>query len=149
MKKTINEQQLKRLVREAIDELKYSTYKSAHDKMQDKGQIQRANDFNRTFKDIYDDGNTSFNLDYDEVMLTNPEDKAKNQPSNRTLYTRDGSTYNNGKYSEPTRPQRTNDRALARKHAGKLDFFYGGASPYDRNDFIAECVDRVFAKYLK
>jgi len=30
-----------------------------------------------------------------------------------------------------------------------MGFCYGWNSPYTRNDFIAECVDKVFAKYLR
>lgn len=146
----LDENQLKRLVKEALDELKYSTYKSAHDKMQDKGQQDRAADFNTTFKDIYDDDNTSFSLDNDNVWLGNPEDKEKGRPANSTLFHRDGSVsgYDDGVYRDIKAPNRTTDRALARKHAKKLDFFYGGDSPYDKNDFIAECVNNVLKKYL-
>lgn len=149
----INEQQLKCLVREAIDELKYKTYKSAYDKMQGKGQSQRADDFNNTFKDIYDDKTTSFGLDRDEVWLANSEDKEKNTPSSSTLFKRDGTIMNWNpqtlRYNELQSPKRTSDRRLARNHAQKLDFYYGGESPFDRNDFIAECVDKVLSKYLK
>ena len=146
----INENQLKRLVKEALDELKYSTYKSAHDKMQDKGQMDRAEKFNKTFKDVYDDENTSFNLPCDMVWLSNPQDKESARPANSTLFHRDGSMsgYENGVYRDFNAPQRTTNRALARKHANKLNFFYGGESPYDKNDFIAECVNNVLKKYL-
>lgn len=153
MNKTIkiNEQDLKRLVKESIDELKYSTYKRAHDKMQDKGQRNRAADFRQTFKDIYDDSNTSFNLDNDNVWLSNPEDNEKGIPANSTLFHRDGTmtAYKDGKYGVLDTPQRTSDRALARKHAKKLDFFYGDDNSFDKNDFISECVNKVFNKFLR
>lgn len=149
----INEQQLNRLVREAIDELEYKTYKRAYDKMQEKGQSQRADDFNSTFNDIYNDKTTDFDLNRDEVWLSNPEDKERNTPLSSTLFKRDGTitSWNPQtlSYDELQSPKRTSDRRLARNHAKKLDFYYGGESPFDKNDFIAECVDKVFAKYLR
>jgi len=149
----INEQQLKRLVMEAIGEMEYSTYKSAHDKMKAMGQHQRAQDFNDTFKDVHDDDNTAFDLDTDTVWLTNPEDGERHMPRTSAGYHRDGSitTWDNGAagVKNISSPKRTTDRKLARHHAQMMDFYYGGNSPYTRNDFIAECVDKVFAKYLR
>ena len=153
----LNEQDLKRLVKESVEELKYSTYKSAYDKMKDKGQKERAANFNMTFQDKYNDDDARFSLYRDNVTFGTPrhevafnrdgsldadETDSRDNWSNTRHF--DDATSVMGKEKMP----RTDDRKLARKRAKQLDFFHDGNSPFDKNDFIRECVNKVVDNML-
>lgn len=153
MKKIIRltESDIKKIVMEAVSELKYGTYKNAYDKMVDYNQPQRASDFNDSFREHYNDDDTTFNLASDTLNI--------GEPNARTKFFRDGSmvspdAQSGGQYFSDAAGNRdmfprTSNRKLARSRANKLNFFNNNDSTFTKNDFISEAIDRVFKKMFR
>ena len=82
----ITEKQLRNIIKESVEnvlnELNYSTYKSAYDKLKDKsnrGEItkDRVRNFKRTFDDLYNQGlhsSNSIDIDNDRYVERHPGD---------------------------------------------------------------------------
>lgn len=145
MKKVIklNEEALQTIIKEALSELNYSTYRKAYNKMQKLGQYDRANNFANNYNDHYsdkDNGITS-RLDKDTVYITNPNSAGEHTSA---AFGQDGRMNIMGRIWGPedakTYTPRTNNRARINKQVSALDHFYGGKgnNPYSKNDFISE-----------
>ena len=87
MRKRLTESDLHRIIKESVNnvlnELKYSTVRSAVDKMDRLGQEERARDLSKTFGDVYNDDDVKYDVYNDALMMYDEDDKAKR---NFTLY---------------------------------------------------------------
>ena len=158
---TITESDIRNMVMEALNELDYSTYKSAFDKMVGKGQHNRADRLNQGVNQVYgqhgnrdaapDDPSQDeirFNLVNDTMNMASPI------AGKSTYFTRDGELkFNNPKFmsnANDTNSLRTSHRKVANNRAKALDWYRGCGEEGHRtvDDFIAETVTRVLSEAL-
>jgi len=158
----LTENQLTNIIKECVRDileahgqgLSYATVKSAHDKMIEKGQKQRADQLAQTYADVNNDEDAEYDL-FNDVMTmkpANPYDKDKNTyfasnhiPRNNEYGNRSLKRYvdKKGDYVDevpnaefiPPRA-RTQSAARAKRRAQHLNNFYG-QQHFDKNDFRA------------
>lgn len=164
----LTESDLRNMVNEVMDELDYKTYKSAHDKMMDRGQNSRAFHLQQGVNQVYgqnggygDKWSNDPDSDNVEFDLRNDTMRMGNNVGQNGIFTQNPDETNNDS-EDPTNPNtipvnnttrlRTPHRNVANNRAKKLDWFRGGA-PKDGHrsvdDFISEAVKRVFNELAK
>lgn len=139
----LTESDLHRIVKSVLNEISYSTVRSAVDKMDRLGQEERAMELSKTFGDVYNDDDVKYDAYNDALMMYDENDKAKR---NFTLYGRgrDNSLtskfYRDGRFDNSMdgnlfHPDvRTNSPVKAKKRAKHVNNFLGQET-YNKNSF--------------
>lgn len=160
----LTESDLNNMVNEVMDELDYKTYKSAFDKMQDRGQHNRAFNLLQGVNQVYGQNGSNDKMpndpdsDYMEYDLRNNMLRMGNRFGQQGIFTQNPDETNDGSANLQAVPMnntnrlRTSHRNVANNRAKNLDWFRGGA-PEDGHrsvdDFIAEAVKRVLSELAK
>lgn len=102
-------------VRSALNEISYSTVKSAHDKMKGKGQIVRASRLSDKFGEIYNDDDVQYNVA--DNTLTLRQDENPYNYANRMHRYENGDTENarQGLYTWDA-PEQINQSQVVNNH---------------------------------
>lgn len=154
----ITESDIRNMVNEVLSELDYSTYKSAFDKMREKGQGNRAANLNQGVNQVYgQSGNReatpddpsqdeiTYNLGGDSMTIASPIQQRT------SIFTRDGERSQNNSLINNPNNLRTSHRKVANNRAKAYDWYKGGTEDGHRtvDDFIAEAVNRVIGELKK
>lgn len=155
----LTESDISKMVNEVLSELDYSTYKSAYDKMREKGQGNRAANLNQGVNQVYGQSSNreatpddpsqddiTYNLGGDSMTIASPIQQRT------SIFTRDGERSQNNSLINNPNNLRTSHRKVANNRAKAYDWYKGGA-PKDGHrtvdDFIAETVNRIINKLKK
>lgn len=139
----LTESDLHRIIKSVLNEISYSTVRSAVDKMDKLNQRDRARSLSNTFSDVYDDDDVKYDVYNDGMMMYDENDENKR---NFTLYGRGrdnaltSMVYRNGRFDNSmdgdhfNRGVRTNSPVKAKNRAKHINNFLG-QEMYNKNSF--------------